>query len=225
MEENIPDLKIGNLFNYSGDSFHHLVKVARIKNGESVCVLNGKGKKYFGEILSVTKKNLEIIIKEITNDVLIERSCAISIIKRDSLELSIRSAVELGVTNIVFVSADFSQNVKINHDRIEKIITSSLIQSNNAFKPKMSFFDSMDSFVEKFKDKIVVFHKGEKNTETSLNSHHHESCVLVGPEGGFSDREISLFKENELRFVSINSPILRAETALVAAITKSLLSD
>ena len=152
LEEKIPDLKKEVFFNYSGDSFHHLVKVARIKPGESLCILNGAGKKYFGEVLTVTKKNIEIIIKEIEQETYIERKCAISVIKRESLELSIRSAVELGVTKIILVKSDYSQNIKINHDRIDKIITSALIQSNNGYKPQINFYDSMDSFVGDFKE-------------------------------------------------------------------------
>lgn len=217
----ISNFKIGDTFQYSGDEFHHLKNVVRLKINEFVLALNGQGLIVKTECVDISKKYISFNVVEIKKEKCVKRECILAQIKRESLELALRSAVELGVTKFHIVKTEYSQNFKFNADRLKKICLSAMLQSNNPFCCEIIYHSDIDALIKEVGDNIIVLDKSldsklspEKKDEIFLT----KPLVFIGPEGGFSESEIQKFQTMKLYSHSFNSPILRAETALIAAI-------
>ena len=149
------------------------------------------------------------------------RSCIISKLKKECLELSIKFAIELGVSKVYIVQTDYSQNFKLNIDRLNKIAVSSMLQSNY---PYMCVFEEVRGTENILKDlnyQVIVLDNIKTRSTGSENI--DDRVVFIGPEGGFSSYERDLFEKNNIPSLKFNTPILRAETALVTALTKRYL--
>lgn len=218
----IKDYKVADSFTYSGDDFHHLKNVIRLKINDSVLVLDGEGLKVETTCIEITKNHIKFYINNIQKDVFHPRECIISQIKRESLELAFRSAVELGVTKFHIVKTDFSQNFKFNDDRLEKIGISAMIQSNNSYQCEIIYHSGISSLVDLTGENLIIFDNSlDKKIEDSNKKQIMDSSpiIFIGPEGGFSENEIKKFKQMGALSHCFKSPILRSETALIAAIT------
>lgn len=124
---------------------------------------------------------------------------------------------ELGVTKISFIYADFSQkNHKLDFERMQRILINSSQQCGRYSLMKLETIASVKAFLTAFpKAHILDF------SEEKLTSNISVESILVGPEGGFSDKERALFSKEFV--VGLNCPtILRSETAVVAASSKIL---
>ena len=89
-------ITVGESFNYRGEYFHHLVSVVRIKEGEEILLLNGLGSKWYGKILKVNKREIEILPEKYEVVSPKRREVAFCLVKKDSLEIILRSVVEMG---------------------------------------------------------------------------------------------------------------------------------
>jgi len=219
-EKNIDSFCIGDSFNYSGSELHHLKNVARLKEDEEVLVVNGSGLLVHCKCVEVSKKYIGLEIVKKTTQINQNRECIISLIKRESLELAIRSAIEMGVTKVHIVKSDYSQNYKLNTERLNKIISSAMIQSNNAFFCDIKIYENLEEIIKYFDNNILVFDNGLDH-QLEDRSHFFESApvVCIGPEGGFSNRERVLFNDYGIKSHAFETPILRAETAVIAALS------
>lgn len=221
-EKNIETLSIGDSFNYSGPELHHLKNVARLKIGEEVVIINGSGLLVYCNCIEISKKNILLQVARRVTQVNKNRECIISLIKRESLELAIRSAVEMGVVKVHIVKSDYSQNYKLNTERLNKIISSAMIQSNNAFLCDVEIYEDLEEVIKYFDSNILAFDNGlDHQLEGKDRSHFFETdpIVCIGPEGGFSSRERILFNNYGIKSHAFETPILRAETAVVAALS------
>jgi len=174
--------------------------------------------------------------------------------KGDKMDLIVRQAAEGGITKIVPFVSEFSVAKKINAEgqkfsRWERIIKEARQQSGSkittALRKPLQIKELFDYWKEKKDDGAVgiLFHhinqnhfaesekmlqKGlEKNSlHGYLNSGPKIVVLAIGPEGGFSDSEVSLFIENGFKPLTIGDTVLRTETAALycaAAIRITLL--
>ena len=218
--ENLSDYSLDSEIDYSGESLHHLVNVIRIKVNEEILILDGLGLILTVNCLAITKKNIKFRILKIENKKSFNRFCVLSKIKRDSLELAIKGAIECGVTNFIILNSQFSQNHQLNFDRLEKIAISALLQSNNPFVCKIEEINSLEDLVNRFGERLLILDNfTNKLPDTNLNMKKEDCVIVVGPEGGFSENERAFFQERNLRSISFDSPIMRAETALIAGLS------
>ena len=217
---NAKDFAKGDIIKYAEDGFHHLKNVIRLKENENLILMDGKGSSVSTRVLEVAKKYFLLEVESLKFVEKSNRRCAISKLKKDSLELSIKSAIELGVNKIYVVQTEFSQNYKLNFDRLGKIAISAMIQSNNPYLCEFMEIPSTSSIVQELKDELLVFDMIKSECQLAKDS---QKVVFIGPEGGFSPGERRLFLENGVYLHYFQTPILRAETALVAALTYSYL--
>ena len=151
--------------------------------------------------------------------------------KSDKLELIIQKAVELGVDEITPVQMercivkldDKKQDGKVS--RWQAIAESAAKQSKRTCIPTVNAPLSFNKMLEKAKtyDLFIVPYESEngmqstKDTLSKIKS-GHKIGVLIGPEGGFSQKEITLAKEQGAKIVSLGKRILRTETAAITAV-------
>jgi 16S rRNA (uracil1498-N3)-methyltransferase len=212
-------LAIGEVVHISGDTAHHL-NVVRIKSNEAILLLNGKGSRLTGKVLSIQKNLVEIQATDYqevqpSHDL----SLAIANPKKDAFEDILKAAVELGIKNIYPLSSDFSQYDYIPSERVERILESALIQSNNAFMPVVHSQTSLKEFLAKHTDTIVFFNSRLTRGPNNDSAAQQKKTILIGPEGGFSPAEVEIISQYSLiQEIHLPTPILRAPTAVASSV-------
>jgi 16S rRNA (uracil1498-N3)-methyltransferase len=218
--ENFPD---SGMFCLSDEEAHHAFHVMRLKAGDSLFLLDGKGRKAGTVIRDINKNEgwLEIITAEnpvSENDSIL--SLAICPTKNsDRNEWLIEKAVEAGVREIFFVESLRTERGKINHTRLSKIAKSALKQSGRLWIPVMH---ELKKFKDHLKDSPVdvtnwIAHcdEGEKfslGEALKISGRHH---VLIGPEGDFHPDEIMLAYKFGYKGLNLGAARLRTETAAI----------
>ncbi len=208
----------GDLVQVTGDSVHHLT-VARVRENEKILLLNGKGQRLLGVIQSLSKKNVDIKITDSENLLPTHNlSLAIAMPKKDAFEDILKMAVELGIREIFPLTSEYSQHEYEPSERVQRILESALVQSNNPFFPEIHPEMALSDFLNSHKETIAFFNskkpESSKAPETSA-----KKTILIGPEGGFSPAEIaSISKYSKILEIHLSTPILRAPTAVASSV-------
>ena len=149
-------------------------------------------------------------------------------LRSDAQSTIIEKATELGVRGIYPIITDnCAVKKEIAENKVEKwqrIMYEASKQCERAKIPSCFPVNSLENVLNKEFDRVVVL--GERSTEQSLKSYltnhpivkKEKFLTIIGPEGGFSDREFSLFKEKKLPIISLGNLILKAETAVIVSI-------
>jgi len=209
---------------------HYLVKVMRTNIGENFSLFNQSGE-WEAKITKIIKGVVEFsITKKIrsnTNEK--EIWLAFAPIKLNYLNLMMQKATELGVTRFIPILTERTIVRRINQKRISKIIIEASEQSNRIKIPKLEEIVKLDNFLKSNQKINIIF--GDLNTDnSSLNiiKNTEPLCVLIGPEGDFTQKEREKILElKNLIPLKINENILRSETAaisMISIVTFNLLS-
>lgn len=210
-------------------TFHHLFRVMRCRSGDSFVAFNGDGNDYTGRLVQITKKTAEFSVTGVIKN---ERESPLRIIllqglsKGDRMDTAIQKAVELGVNEIYPVTCEYS-SVKFDEKRLIKkqqhwqsIIISACEQSERAIVPKLHSLKPLEQIVQRLESSCkIVLHPYQNITVKPLPSTVNQAAVLIGPEGGLSDKELSLLEENHFQRLALGQRILRTETATVSALS------
>ena len=218
------------------DASHHCAQVLRYKEGDQLTVFNGDGFDYLATIITINKKRCEIDINKqiaVNNESPLTIHLFQGIAKGDKMDLIIQKAVELGVAEITPLFTERC-NVKLNNKRLakklehwNKVSISACEQSGRAVIPKINpaiqienlQIDNQQTDDQKI-GKLITFYL-EPTSEKSFSDYQIENknvALLVGPEGGFSDRDLQQADKKNLYGVSMGPRILRTETAGLSAI-------
>lgn len=203
-----------------GDKARHLIKVVRIKPGEKLKVLNGKGSSILCEVKTIDSKKLFLNILKVESFIREDKlDLALGLPKTDAFEDVIKSACELGLGKIIPVKMEHSQFKPTKSDRYNKLIESSLIQSNNPFFLKIDEtinFIGLRDLLSSY-DKILYFCSHQDIfVKNSLEIKKRDRILMIiGPEGGLSEEEESLLNaQKNVYFINLPSYILRTQTAV-----------
>lgn len=134
--------------------------------------------------------------------------------KAQKLEYIIQKGVEIGISEFVFFPSERSQKVPLSEnkkERYEKIAIEALEQSGGNILPSISFENTLPENIE---GNILFFHTDWNNAKSlkELTSITTITKILVWPEGGWSEKEVSDFKEKWFSQIYLWSNILRCET-------------
>ena len=201
---------------------HYLNKVMRVKENEFFSLFNQEGE-WEAKILGISKSIVEFKTtkklrqKENTKELWL----AFSPIKSNYQNFMIQKATELGVTKFIPIIFDRTVVRKINKTRLEKIVIEASEQSNRINVPSFAIPQNLDNFLKKNSmDLIFTDLNSKKNKVDKSKLTDKPVCVIIGPEGDFSEAErdkILSFKG--VQSVKINENILRSETAVLSAIS------
>ena len=202
---------------------HHFINVLRIKSGERVLILDGKGARAITEFLveNKNKATLKYDRVEVVEENLIHFDIAIGKLKKEALDLSLKMATELGCRKIYVMNTDYSQSYTLNHERAMKLLISSLEQSNNYYLPSLEEVNFKDLDLNIY-DRSFSFSLN-KTTELTPSKIYNDVSLskillIIGPEGGLSESEEDLLSTNLNSIpIKIDSPIMRAPTAMACA--------
>ena len=205
---------------------HYIKDVMRLKIGDKLSIFNTFGE-WSAVIESYEKSGVRIKVTEKVRDKDNEKNIwlAFSPIKQNSLNFLIQKGTELGVQKFIPVLTERSIVKEINIKRVKKIIVEASEQSNRISVPEINNSQTLKIFLSQFpKNGYLIFCdiNCEKNNLKNILSKKNEEpiCVLIGPEGDFSERERKLIVDlKHTHSISLAKNILRAETAALSAIT------
>jgi len=201
---------------------HYVNKVMRIKVGEVFSLFNNSGE-WEAKILTISKSIVEFnITKQLRQKENVkELWLAFSPIKSNYFNFMIQKATELGVTKFLPIIFDRTIVRKINKERLEKVIIEAAEQSNRINVPFIEDPQSLKSFLNNEKMDLIFTDLNSENKKLDFNKlTHNPTCVIIGPEGDFSEEErgeILGFKG--VQPIKINENILRSETAVISALS------
>ena len=203
---------------------HYLVKVMRVKIGESFSLFNTNGE-WLAKINKISNGIVEFsIIEKLRQKVSTKEIwLAFSPIKSNYFNFMIQKGTELGVTKFIPIIFDRTIVRKINKERIKKIIIEAAEQSNRINVPVLENVQNLKSFLSKNTKKIdLIFtdlNSSKKKIEINKQS-NKAVCAIIGPEGDFSENERKQILNFEgVKPININENILRAETASISVIS------
>lgn len=209
-----------------GDEFIHMTKILRHKVGFKIVVNNNfDGYDYYAVIAEIGKDSAraEIVEKVINDtDTSVEITLMQALPKGDKSDFIAQKATELGVKKIIFFISEFTVEKKLNLDRIRRITLEACKQCGRAFVPSVEMLNSVGELPTGEYDQVVLMSEHERMlsmSDVKIERDKKKVALIVGSEGGFSDREVDEFVAKGAISVSLGKRILRAETASVAAMT------
>ncbi|WP_428236385.1 RsmE family RNA methyltransferase [Gracilimonas sp.] len=206
----------------------HASKVLRFNVGDELYASDGKGNLYKAQVSSISKKSVLANILETNSEPepTIKKVLVFGAIKkRDRLEFTVEKAVELGAWEICIFNADHSERSRINEERLQSIVLSAFKQSKRRWLPEVHYLNSLDDVFDHYLTYHSVMAHVEADNRQPENLSHDKNLLLVGPEGGFSDREVELAKKKHAQMISLGKNRLRAETAALTMLSQFLFTE
>lgn len=217
---------IEGIVKISGNDFHHLVKVRRVSPGDEIFLRTTDGTGCEAKVLSVNTTYLSAIIeKEYPAETgAVYLTVYLSILKGSNFELSLQKCVEIGVSEIVPVTSertipDLKGKAEQKTERWKKIISASAKQCLRENIPVLSYpVDFKTAAADSAGEiKFLAHPDGDIPIKTILRGTTPplSADLLIGPEGGFSSKELKIADERGWTIVSAGVNHLRAETAAI----------
>lgn len=223
----------------TGDDAHHLVKVMRAEPGEEIICSNGLNREVLARITAADRNLVEAqVVEELPMDreAGVEVWIAQSLPKGDKLETVIQKCTELGAARFIpFVSertvVQYDEKKEGKRlDRWRKIAKEAAEQAHRNRIPDIGQPVSWKQLVQLLPEADLSLICYEKESGLSFrpmlaeqrakpaDGRRHRILILVGPEGGFTGKEVAEAVQAGAHSVSLGKRILRTETAAMAAL-------
>ena len=199
----------------------HITKSFRKNTGDLIKITNGNGSICDAEIIE-KGINIKVKIKKIVSYKREKTSIhvALSPLKNTSrFEWFVEKATELGINQITPIISDYSEKRKVNKERLERIIISSMKQSNQCYRPILNTIVDYKTFILSNKEEKIMANLKTKNKLQKKLLESDNLCLLIGPEGGFSNKEIEYSIKNNVKEITLGNNRLRSETAAIYSIS------
>ena len=215
-----------------GDNFHHCIIVLKHKVGDNIIVFDNTQSEYYCKIIEVKKAYFLVEIQYLIPEK--EPGPKINVYqclpKGKAIEEIIEKSVELGVTRLIPVVSE--RTIK-KPEQVKKrwldIVKSATKQcGRNDLMEILEPVPYLDIFLDNKSDLKIIFYE---NSTNSINNDSFKNAkdisIIIGPEGGFSEKEIALAQTNGFLDVSLGNTVLKSTTALILGVglTKMVISD
>lgn len=203
------------------DEAQHCVRVLRLKEGERIEVVDGRGHLHLCRILTANAKNCAVEIEH-TDDVAPHWGCRITVAiaptkNMDRMEWMAEKVTEMGVDRIVPLLCRYSERKVLKTERLRKILVSAMKQSLKATLPQLDELTPIGDFLKNLPDgqRFIAYcdpdiPRRDFVKECAAGS---DVTIMVGPEGDFSKEEIRAALDAGFIPVSLGDSRLRTETA------------
>ncbi len=220
-------LNVNRKYLLSKDDSHHYEKVLRGNKNENIIICDGKNQNYDGKVLGMINDQLQVLL---ISKILIDNEPSTKIhlypalIKTEKFDYLLQKCSEVGVFEITPVFAERSL-IKLDSKKIEKkisrwnrIVVEACKQCQRSYIPIVNKPISFEKAITQSQEGIIAYVNEEKlYIKQAITKFDKSVNLFIGPEGGFSKREIKLASENNITIAHLGSLILRAETAAVVA--------
>jgi 16S rRNA (uracil1498-N3)-methyltransferase len=220
-------LAIGKL-QLDEDASHHLARVLRAAIGDEIILFNGVGGEYHAVIRLISKKGVDVEIlkfSERTAESPVDIYLAQGIARGEKMDFVIQKAVEMGVTQIYPVMTERC-NVRLDPEREQKrlqhwqaVVVSACEQSGRNYVPIVHAPMKLNLWLESVNADIkFVLSPHVENKLQEKMAQPASIAILIGPEGGLSDQEVSAASQHGFTALQLGPRVLRTETAALAAL-------
>ena len=212
---------------------HQISRVLRMQKGEQATLLDNLGNEFLVEIGEISMGQVSgKIIDSAKKTEKVRRKIILyqSLLKKDNFELVLQKCTELGVA--YFQPIITERTIKVKDEVPERwldIVREAAEQSERIFIPEIlkprKFFEAL-KLLNKDAESFLAYeeaHEPHLSKELSKLEKQKSVNLFIGPEGGFSGKEIELAKENGVKIVSLGPLILKSETAAVTVSVLGLL--
>ena len=206
------------------DNFYYLKSAIKIRKFETFRLFNSQDGEFLVTVKEINRASLEAEVNSQMRDINQEKDLelALCIIKQDRMIEVIKSAVQLGVTRIIPIISSRTQYKQISREKIQKCIIQSVQQSERFSVPALEQELNLTDFGKKYNNQQIIFaceSESEDEKISSISVIQDKPIVLIGPEGGFNDQEISMIKSmSNAEPVSLGRTVLRSEVAAASAL-------
>ncbi len=216
----------------SGEEFHHLFHVLRLRVGDQVTLGDENGQEHRGVIASLSVTSAEITILNTTQPVAtpLSLTLALGLLKGQKMDLVIEKVTELGVDRIIPFTSTFTVS-QLPTDRLQdrlsrwqRIAQSAAKQSGSRVPQLLAPITlAQVCTTQAPHTTTLLFYEREQHSTLKTFAHEHQQIsalrVIVGPEGGFAVDEVEQARRQGIYILGLGSQILRAETASMVAVT------
>ena len=221
-----PDIS-ENFYALSEDESKHCIRVLRLKKGAIINLVDGFGGFFKAEIVDDNPKSCQLdIIEKISNFEKPNYKLHLAVAptkNTDRMEWLIEKAVEIGIDEFTPIICEHSERKSINAERFERIVISAMKQSIKAYKPIINESMSFKTFIDKaYAENKFIAHcinneYYEKSTLRSLYNKGQSALCLIGPEGDFTETEVSTAIKAGFKGITLGNNRFRTETAALVA--------
>jgi 16S rRNA (uracil1498-N3)-methyltransferase len=217
-----------------GDESKHLVRVLRKTIGDRIFVTDGNGMMYEAVIADIGSMETRCSISAMHrkyNEPSIDITLAVSLLKNPArFDTLVEKTTELGVHTILPISCERTISHNEKHDRLEKIALSAMKQCGRCWLPRIQPQQEFKLLVDNslhYQVKFILHEKIDSSQTiiSEIKSHEdvHSLLLVVGPEGGFTEGEITQASQAGFKSVSLGARRLRTETAAIVAVSQALM--
>jgi 16S rRNA (uracil1498-N3)-methyltransferase len=230
----VTDAANGAVMTLPDDEAHHVSHVLRLTAGASVRVFDGRGLEWHARVETLGRAGVTVAIGESVDPVReppVRVTLAIGLLKGDQMDAVVRDATMLGVAAIVpLISAHVATSWSASRlgsarERWRRVAVASVRQCGRAVVPEIRPARSFDELLTDVDgDAIVMSVEPSATIDTSSGADARSSTrprsalLYVGPEGGWSEREVARALQAGARLLHLGPRTLRAETAPVVAL-------
>lgn len=213
----------GNTIQLPEDTSKHMIGVLRMQKGEAALLTDGHGRRASVTIVEDNRKRcvVQVLAIEEEPESTPRVSIAISLVKNTTrFEWFLEKAAEIGIHEIIPLLCERTEKEKFRYDRMQGILISALLQSQQTWLPRLHTPAPFDQVVQSAAQaqRFIAHCLPENKQPLSLHHRQNSSLILIGPEGDFTPAEIALALSHDFSPVALGHTRLRTETAgLVAA--------
>jgi len=221
-----PDMKKSDsTVSITGTEFHHISHVFRRKEGDEIVISNGNGLLAEGAIASISKKELSVDISKMSSLQMSNPKIAVAfpLLKNKHDNMIIEKLTELGVKEFYPITTERTvrKASKNTVEKFRKVGITAMKQCDNAFLPQIHQVLTLSELIHSLENytPLVALEVGKQKTIRDIYPELQEQaiCLIIGPEGGFDDKEIDFLINNNVNTITLGNHILRAETAAITA--------
>lgn len=205
--------------------FHHLIHVMRVKVGQLVELVNGRGALASAQVKLIEKKQVIVLIENVfkSDPCSSEVILAQSIPRINRLDFILEKGTELGMTEIWLFPTELSDRKELTEHQIERLRTitiSAMKQCGRLYLPKIV----VKPLLAKWKEPTQRSFFGDLDPDAPLldfilkKENPKGTLFYIGPESGFTAEEIVLLRHLKATGVKLHSNILRSDTAALTAL-------
>lgn len=229
-----PSLVAVPVVSITGTEAHHIKNVLRLKPGDGLKLFDGTGFEYDAVIISVSAKDVAVEIQRKLKAAVqpgVQIIVAQAFLKEKKMDDLVRKLCELGVAQWIpffsqrSIARPDAQRLSVRFQRWQRIATEAVKQCRRIDTPGIGdalSFDGVLDFSNSCDWKLVFWENESSRLTSELASEENfpkKIMVMLGPEGGFTDQEISMVRNCGFISAGLGPRILRAETATIAAVT------
>ena len=222
-----PDFVAGEVCALSEGQVHYLRNVMRKNAGEKLRVFNGRDGDWLATLVEINKNKALISLDHLR----VEQKASPDIwvfaspVKKESFDLMVEKSCELGAAKFIPVICEHTVVHRINQERLQATSIEAAEQSERGDVMEVAPLTELKKCLSSFDSSRKLIFCIERIDAPSLKEvmpklENKPLAILIGPEGGFSEAEIEyITAQKYVHPVSLGSRILRAETALITALS------